>query len=204
MRVTREQAAINRERVLHQAAEMFREHGIDSVSIADVMKSAELTHGGFYKQFDSKEALAREACSRGLAQSIGALYDTAAAAPANPLRRVAEAYLSAEHRTSAGSGCTLSALAADAGRGSPELQEVFAQGAIAMARALHEIAGRTAEGAAAPPAAPAEQDLPDFALLSSLVGAVILARAVGAARPALADRILADTLNPIASAETIP
>ncbi|WP_413734045.1 TetR/AcrR family transcriptional regulator [Sodalis sp. RH21] len=203
MRVTREQAAINRERVLHQAAEMFREHGIDSVSIADVMKSAELTHGGFYKQFDSKEALAREACSRGLAQSIGALYDTAAAAPANPLRRVAEAYLSAEHRTSAGSGCTLSALAADAGRGSPELQEVFAKGAIAMARALHEIAGRTAEGAAAPPA-PAEQDLPDFALLSSLVGAVILARAVGAARPALADRILADTLNPIAGAEKKP
>ncbi len=190
MRVSREQAAINRERVLARAAEMFREQGIDKVSIADVMKSAELTHGGFYKQFESKEALAREACARGLVNSTYALFKTAAVGK-DPLRRVIEFYLSTEHRDHAGTGCTLTALAGDAGRGSPALQKVFAAGVVGMAGALAEIA----EGNASSAHGPEDQGLPDFSILSSLVGAVVLARAVAGAEPELADHILADTLR---------
>ena len=61
MRVTREQAAANRERVLDAASTLFRKHGFDGVGVADIMKAAGLTHGGFYGQFASKEDLAAEA-----------------------------------------------------------------------------------------------------------------------------------------------
>src|SRR5262249_60320347 len=64
MRVTREQAAANRERVLDAASMLFRRHGFDGIGVADIMKAAGLTHGGFYGQFASKEELAAEACAR--------------------------------------------------------------------------------------------------------------------------------------------
>ena len=56
MKVTREQAAQNRDRVLDVAARLFRERGFDGIGVADLMKNAGLTHGGFYGQFGSKEA----------------------------------------------------------------------------------------------------------------------------------------------------
>lgn len=190
MRVSREQAVVNRERVLDNASSLFREYGIDSVSIADVMKAAELTHGGFYKQFASKEALAEEACLRGLENSALAIYRAAKAAAEagdNPLRRIASSYLSTEHRDLAGQGCTLAALASDAARGSAALQAVFAKGAIAMATALGEV---TAAASWQDPAT--TQAGPDFVLMAQLIGAVILSRAVNDADPVLADRILTD------------
>ena len=57
MRVSRVQAAQNRERILDVATKLFREHGIDGIGVADLMKSAGLTHGGFYGHFKSKEDL---------------------------------------------------------------------------------------------------------------------------------------------------
>jgi TetR/AcrR family transcriptional repressor of nem operon len=194
MRVTRDQATANRRRVVETAAALLRERGLDGVAIADVMRSAELTTGGFYKQFESKDALALEACAVGLAESIAALHESAVADGGDaPLRAVLAAYLSPAHRDRAGSGCTLSALAADAGRSSADLQRVFADGAVGMAQALAEIAGKPR---------PAAEDAggaayPDFALLANMVGAVILARAVDGADPALADQILSDTLRHI-------
>ena len=64
MRVTREQAAANREKVLHLAGTLFRQHGFDGIGVADIMKRAGMTHGGFYGQFSSKDDLAAEACAR--------------------------------------------------------------------------------------------------------------------------------------------
>jgi TetR/AcrR family transcriptional repressor of nem operon len=66
MRVTREQAAENRERIVQVAAKLFRERGFDGIGVADLMKSAGLTHGGFYGHFRSKDDLAAEACARAL------------------------------------------------------------------------------------------------------------------------------------------
>src|ERR1700681_3281799 len=63
-KVSREEAQQNRERVVATAARLFREGGFDGVGIADMMKSAGLTHGGFYAQFPSKEHLMAEACSK--------------------------------------------------------------------------------------------------------------------------------------------
>ena len=61
MRVSREQAERNRREVVASAARLFREHGFDGIGLGEVMRAAGLTHGGFHKQFDSKEGLVREA-----------------------------------------------------------------------------------------------------------------------------------------------
>src|SRR5215207_7239218 len=69
MKVSREQAARNRERILDAAAQLFRERGFEGIGVADLMKEAGLTHGGFYGHFSSKEDLVAEACVRTSARS---------------------------------------------------------------------------------------------------------------------------------------
>src|SRR5205823_5196787 len=70
MRVSREQAADNRERIVEAAAQLFRERGFEGIGVADLMKEAGLTHGGFYGHFSSKEALIAEASGRAFTQSL--------------------------------------------------------------------------------------------------------------------------------------
>jgi TetR/AcrR family transcriptional repressor of nem operon len=199
MRVSRQQAAANRERVLDTAGELFRRHGLDGVSIADIMKAAGLTHGGFYGQFASKEALAEEACARGVHASIAAIHDSAAGPPGtaanggsrrDALRRVLDDYLSVHRRDNPQDGCTVAALAADSGRSSPQMQDVFVSGVTGMAKALGSVTGEPpADNACAPP---------DFPALAAMIGAMTLSRAVHAADPALADRILSETKERLA------
>src|SRR3981081_147115 len=69
MKVSREQAAANRERIVEVAGKLFRERGFDGIGVADLMKAAGLTHGGFYGHFKSKDDLAAQACGRVLAHS---------------------------------------------------------------------------------------------------------------------------------------
>lgn len=63
MKVSREQAERNREKVVDAASRLFRARGVEGVGIGEVMRECGLTHGGFYNQFESKEALAAEACA---------------------------------------------------------------------------------------------------------------------------------------------
>ena len=69
MRVTKEQAAENRRKILAAASRLFRAKGFDGVGVADVMAEAGFTHGGFYNHFASKEALAAEACASEITRS---------------------------------------------------------------------------------------------------------------------------------------
>jgi AcrR family transcriptional regulator len=69
MRQSREEAARTHARIVEKAAVLFRERGIDGIGLADLMQEAGLTHGGFYKHFESKDGLAAEACAHGLAES---------------------------------------------------------------------------------------------------------------------------------------
>jgi TetR/AcrR family transcriptional repressor of nem operon len=85
MRITRKQADENKARVVETAAVLFREKGFDGVSIADLMHAADMTHGGFYNHFGSKDDLEAAACAHVFGKSIGALE--AIAAIADPLRR---------------------------------------------------------------------------------------------------------------------
>src|SRR5689334_15950220 len=88
MKVTREQAIQNRERIVEAAAQLFRERGFDGIGVADLMKQAGLTHGGFYGHFSSKEDLIREASARALTNTFALLSEQAERAAGDPLAAV--------------------------------------------------------------------------------------------------------------------
>src|SRR3954452_14492244 len=116
-RVSQAQARENRKRIVETASRLFRERGVAAVSVADVMAEAGLTHGGFYRQFASKEALVAEAVGhafgdRGRQRAARDERDGHDAAP----RDFVDTYLSARHRPPPGDGCLAAALCADIAR----------------------------------------------------------------------------------------
>ena len=156
-RATKQQAADNRGRVVAAASELFRERGLDGVGIAELMAAAGLTHGGFYRQFGSKDALAGEACAQSMqaaAQRWRAILAEAGVAG------VADAYL-----TAIANRCPMPSLVSDVARapaGSP-VRTAYADG-------VREFGDVLATGATDRQAA--------LALLAAMVGAAALARAV--------------------------
>src|SRR5689334_21515468 len=105
-RVSQAQAQENRRTVVRTAGRLFRERGIDGVSVADIMAEAGLTHGGFYKQFESKDALAVEAIAQAFAEQAETVR-TYQGQPDPAAARTAfiSGYLSPEHRDDPGPGC---------------------------------------------------------------------------------------------------
>jgi len=167
MKVTREQAGQNRERIIETAARLFRERGFDGVGVADLMQNAGLTHGGFYGQFDSKEDLAAQACERALAQSAARIDRVIAEHPKNALDAVAASYLSTRHRDSPGDGCAFVALGAEAPRHAPAVRKVFTD---ALQLRIEKLI-------ALMPGAKAARRRKALAVMASFVGAQVLARA---------------------------
>jgi TetR/AcrR family transcriptional regulator, transcriptional repressor for nem operon len=163
-RVSQTQAQENRKRVVAVAARMFREQGT-AVSVADVMKAAGLTHGGFYKQFASKEDLIDEATVYAFdepAAHSAVAVDEHAGKPEAARTRLIERYLSAWHRDHAGDGCPVSGFATDLGR-EPDLAARAHERYISGVRNL---AAQMATG-----------DDDGLAQLCTMVGALVLARA---------------------------
>ena len=179
MRVTRKQAAANREKVLDVAGTLFRERGFDGIGVADIMKRAGLTHGGFYNQFASKDDLAAETTARVLGRAGWQERLTGKADPS--FGDVVRAYLSPGHRDDPGNGCLISALGSDAARQPRAVRRAFTDGFRARIDALMLVQGRSQ-------AARREKAL---ATMAGLVGALILSRAVD--DPALSDQILGAT-----------
>jgi TetR/AcrR family transcriptional repressor of nem operon len=169
MRVSREQAAINRERVLDIAARLFRERGFNGVGVADLMKEAGLTHGAFYRQFASKEDLMAQASVRAYEQLHERWAKDAKRSPDKPLAGIVSSYLSATHRDSPGGGCATAALGAEAARQGAPLRRAFTDGTKAQLDALTELVPGTT-GAARRRRA--------VVTLSAMLGAVVLARAI--------------------------
>src|SRR4051812_3639334 len=122
MKVSREQAARTRERILETAARRFRERGYEGIGVADLMKEAGLTHGGFYGHFSSKEELIAEASTRALTGSLALLGEIAERPSGHRLAAVAKAYLTSSHRDDPGSGCLLAALGSDIARQGPRVR----------------------------------------------------------------------------------
>ena len=170
-RVSQEQAKLNRQRVVEVAAALFRERGIHGVGVVDIMAAAGLTHGGFYGQFANKDALAAEAFDAALAPRT-------TAEPSTPSSRT-----TCPSGTSGrpGRAVPLAALANDVARepsGSP-VRARFTQGVERLASLF---AGLT------PTASKERRRQRALATMSTLVGAVVLARAVD--DEALADELL--------------
>jgi len=126
MRVSKEKAARNRERILTSAARLFREHGIGATGVDAITEDAGLTHGGLYSQFGSKEAIAAEAIRFALARGKRVWQR---AVERNPGKRalpaIVEGYLSRAHRDSPGTGCVVAALGTDIARQSPRVRLAF-------------------------------------------------------------------------------
>src|SRR3954469_22029107 len=116
MKVSREQAVENRERIVETAARLFRERGFEGIGVADLMKSAGLTHGGFYGHFASKEDLIAQASAHALGRAQEHWDKFAERVQDEPLAKLQTWYLSEAHRDHPGAGCLLAALGADAAR----------------------------------------------------------------------------------------
>ena len=177
MRVSKEQMAVHRRHILDSAAKLFREQGFDAVTVADVMKAAGLTHGGFYRHFASKDAL--------IAAAIGEAQAQAAAHPdfpAEDLPRYVAAYLSPEHRDQAGSGCPVAGMGPAAIRAGAEARQVMTDG---LKRQIARLS-KSAPGKTAP-----EKRQAAIAAWGAMVGSLILARLSDDA--ALSDEILTAT-----------
>jgi TetR/AcrR family transcriptional regulator, transcriptional repressor for nem operon len=161
---------LSHERIVAAAARAIRRGGFQGVGVADIMKEAGLTHGGFYAHFRSRDALLTEALERACRDTAARLSDGVARRQArghSPLRALAEAYLSERHLGEIETGCAVAALVSEMPRHAAEVREAAAQrvrGLLAGVRhALREDA--PAESAAA--------------VASQMVGALQLARALG-------------------------
>ncbi|MFD6276511.1 TetR/AcrR family transcriptional regulator [Streptomyces sp. NPDC060209] len=162
-RVSQAQAEENRRRVVETASRLFREQGTH-VSVADLMKASGLTHGGFYKQFESKEALVDEATAHAFGE-LTRRRDDGVEQHAGQLdaaqRTLIDTYLSVEHRDSAADGCPAAALATDMARepGVREARRVYTEGVGDFAEWL------------------ATEDQDGITRLCTMLGALVLARA---------------------------
>ena len=116
MRVSREQAAANRERIIDAAAALFRAKGFTGIGVADIMQAADLTHGGFYGHFASKDDLVAQASRRTMARSAANWARVVAEAPDHPYAALLQHYLTPRHRDDPGRGCGFAALSNDAAR----------------------------------------------------------------------------------------
>jgi len=183
MRVSKEKAAQNRERILTSAARLFRERGIDATGVDSITQDAGLTHGGLYSQFGSKEAIAAEAVRLALAKSQH-LWQRLA--ERNGRKKVFPAivaqYLSAAHRDSAGRGCVVAALGSEIARQPRAVRDSFTREFKRSLESLTELMREDDRAAG-------EEDA--IAAFVSMVGALILARAVS--DEPLSDQILKTT-----------
>lgn len=187
MRVSREKALESREQVIDTAARLLRERGFDGIGVADIMKAAGMTHGGFYRHFESKDELAVKASERAITESKAAIIDALSKKPQDPLRAIIERYVSAVHRDDPGTGCILPALAADAARrDDPALSQVFTTN-------IQEYLDQLGILLAARPAATGVRS--PAAILAEMVGAVVLSRVITDA--ALADSFISDVVDDI-------
>jgi TetR/AcrR family transcriptional repressor of nem operon len=190
MKVSREQAVENRERIVTVAAELFRERGFDGIGVADLMKAAGLTHGGFYGNFASKEDLMAQACAHAFDSTLGMWDGALDRRTSRPLTDTARRYLSQGHRAAPGKGCAAAAMSVDASRQGSKVRSAFTDGLRRQIEALaSRVSGRTDR----------QRRQKSIAAYASLVGALVMARAVD--DPALADEIMQAVQRSVASSD---
>ncbi|MBP0582361.1 TetR family transcriptional regulator [Labrys sp. LIt4] len=180
MKVSREQVAEHRHRILDAAARLYREKGLEGVSVAQIMAAAGLTHGGFYGHFKSKEDLIAQALAHVLSET------KAAKPPGRTMAAYAAAYLDRSHCDARAEGCPFAALGSEAVRGSQDTRAV-------LTRSLREQIEDFS--ATAPGETLQERRRAAIAGWAAMVGALILARI--ADDPALSDEILEATLRQV-------
>ena len=171
MRYSREHKLETHARIVKKASVRLREKGAHGIGVADLMKDAGLTHGGFYAHFDSREALVIEAFAYAMDRSTERWRKLAETIP--PEKRMAtivETYLTPLHRDDPGHGCAVTALGAEIARESPKTRKAFAAKLEQMVDMLAEQMPEVPRKAARKQA---------LATLSTMVGALVLSRIAG-------------------------
>ena len=171
MRYSKEHKLETHARIVKKASVRLREKGAHGIGVADLMKEAGLTHGGFYAHFDSREALVIEAFAYAMDRSTERWRKLAEATP--PEKRLAvivDSYLTSLHRDDPGHGCSLTALGAEIARENPRTRKAFAakleQMIDMLAAQLPELPRKAARKQA-------------MAAIATMVGTLVLARIAG-------------------------
>lgn len=186
LRTTAKEAS--HERIVEAAARAIRRSGYDGTGVADIMKEAGLTHGGFYAHFASREAMLAEAADRAGAEAVAAAASVVAAVPPEQsLPSLLRAYLSKAHLEGIETGCPISALGSEMPRQSPEVR----QAATHHIKEIIDLVARQLPDAGQPSAH--ERAL---VTVATMVGTLMLARAVD--DPALSDALCSATLKSLA------
>ncbi len=170
MRMSREAKAQHHNEIVKAAAKLLRENGIGGTSVSDLMQAAGLTHGGFYRHFDSKDALVSEASNAAFDQFLSGLAGASdKKEKANVVSKFIDKYLSRAHVANPGLGCPLATLGVEAGREDKAVRDVFAENAEWLFD----------EMAAGLSGSQVERREKAIRIVSTMMGGVILARAVG-------------------------
>jgi|SRR5579864_6302307 len=158
--------AKSRQRILDAAALQLRELGLAGVSIGELMKSAKLTHGGFYGHFESRDDLIAQALDKALNDGEAASAHAGSAKGPRTLKSFLNGYLSKAHRDDPGSGCAIAALAGDVARADKRPREVMTAHLKKSFDGVRTLIG--------------DEDATDFAMsvMCTVVGALTLARVV--------------------------
>jgi TetR/AcrR family transcriptional repressor of nem operon len=169
------------QRIVEIAARRFRELGLDGISVADIMKEANLTVGGFYKHFDSRDSLVTEA----FVSALHALEPFESALPTAP-RKAMKFYLSERHRDRLGTSCPISALPNDIARSKEEVRDIYTARVKQILELIaHSLPAHTA----------ASQRSEAILIYSACVGSLSLSRAVSDAK--LSKQILENVLSQV-------
>jgi TetR/AcrR family transcriptional repressor of nem operon len=181
MRYSREHKLETHARIVKRASVRLREKGAHGVGVADLMKDAGLTHGGFYAHFDSREALVIEAFAYAMDRSTERWRKLSEQTPPDKrFAAIVNAYLSAVHRDDPGHGCAVPSLGSEIARESPKTRKAFAA-------KLEQMIGMLAEQIPGlPPKAARKQAM---AALGTMMGTLVMARSAGNGE--LSDEILA-------------
>jgi TetR/AcrR family transcriptional regulator, transcriptional repressor for nem operon len=155
----------NHRQIVEVAAARMRESGTDGPGVAEIMKAAGLTHGGFYKHFDSRDDLVAEAVETAIAQGREG-FEAVTEGADDPLAAFVDWYVSEQHRDDPGGGCAVVALGSDAARAEPRVRAAY-RGQVEnyIARMEELLGGEDARREA-------------IAAVTSMVGALLISRAV--------------------------
>ncbi|MBU1353635.1 MAG: TetR/AcrR family transcriptional regulator [Gammaproteobacteria bacterium] len=177
------------ERIVSVAARAIRRNGYHGTGVADIMKEAGLTHGGFYAHFESRDAMLAEAATQACVQSVASVAGAVAGEPSSQaMATMLQAYLSRQHVESVEMGCPLAALGSETSRQSPDVRRVTTR----HVKEMVDLIARQSPQWGQP-----ETHEQALVILSTMVGALVLARAVD-------DVALSDSLRNAALKHLLP
>ena len=180
MKVSRRKVAEHRAALVATARRLLQERGFDGAGVAEISREAGLTQGALYGQFKSKDALAREAACKALADGVANWRELREAMP-DPLSAYLDAYLCKSHVKDAGSGCPLAACISDVPRQDQSIRAVFAEGFRDLVELIEDaLPEGTSKDVARRRA---------LTLVSAMVGSVAMARALEKTDPDLSREI---------------